>query len=262
MASVIIPDNIIPDEITPEMIEAIKAKLPETDGEPLDTPWHRDQINMLIDIVKQHYRGRTDFYAGGNMFIYFPKPQVKTWEYKGPDFFLVKGVDGTIQRRFWWVLDEHNRYPDLIIELLSPSTAKIDRTTKKAIYEQRFRTPEYYCYDPDAQRLEGWRLSGVGKYEAILPNEKGWMWSEQLQLWLGTWEGAYLRTPATWLRWFDSQKRVVPTEAEAAHQGAEAAHQRAEAESQRAEAEHQQVETLEAEVTRLQKLLADQGLSS
>ena len=28
-----------------------KADLPETDGEPLDSPWHRAAINLLIESI-------------------------------------------------------------------------------------------------------------------------------------------------------------------------------------------------------------------
>ena len=60
----------------------------------------------------------------------------------------------------------HRDYPDVIIELLSPTTAKEDRTTKKRIYEQTFHTSEYYLYDPDTQQLEGWRLGPRKRYKA------------------------------------------------------------------------------------------------
>jgi Uma2 family endonuclease len=57
--------------------------LPSEDGEPLETNWHRLQINLLVDIVKEHWRGRTDYFAGGNMFIYYSLEQARNHDYRG-----------------------------------------------------------------------------------------------------------------------------------------------------------------------------------
>ena len=40
--------------------------LPYDDGEPLESNWHRLQINLLGDMLHQHWPERTDFFAGGN----------------------------------------------------------------------------------------------------------------------------------------------------------------------------------------------------
>src|SRR5262249_22873764 len=132
------------------------VKLVESDGVPLESFWHQVQIILLADVVNLRYDDRQDFFAGGNMFIYFNVEQARNRDFRGPDFFFVKGVKRQLVRKWWAVWDEGGRYPDLIIELLSESTAQEDRTTKKAIYEKTFRTPEYYCFDPDRKRLEGW----------------------------------------------------------------------------------------------------------
>ncbi len=58
--------------------------------------------------------------------------------------------------------------PNVIIVLLSPSTELEDRTTKKTIYEKIFRTPEYFLYDPDMRRLEGFHFTN-GDYEPMEP---------------------------------------------------------------------------------------------
>ncbi len=259
-------------ELTEEMIEAVKAQLPETDGEPLETPWHRAEINLLIESVKCHRRGRTDYYAGGNMFIYYSRRQARTREYRGPDFFVVNNTDGTRVREVWWVFEEDGRFPDVIVELLSRSTAEEDRTTKKDLYEQRFRTAEYFCYDPYEQRLEGWRLVN-GRYQSIEPDAQGRLWSEQLGLWLAPWEGTYLDEQAVWLRFFDADGRLVAIRAEEErqraeeerrraeeeHQRAEEEHQRAEEERRRAEEERRRADALETEIARLKALLMEKG---
>jgi Uma2 family endonuclease len=208
---------------------------------------------LMIEVIRHHLRGRTDFFTGGNMFIYFSSRQARGEHFRGPDVFLVQGVDGSRPRDYWAVWDEDGRYPDLIIELLSHTTAQIDRTTKKDVYERSFRTPEYFCYEPQESRLEGWRLGADQRYSALVPNERGWLWSEQLGAWLGTWEGLFQGTArGVWLRLFDADGRLLPLYVEAERQRADAEHQRAEAERQRADA-------AVADLVRLRALLAEKG---
>ena len=54
-----------------------KVELIETDGEPLESDWHRLAIALLIEAIKQYHSGRTDFYAGGNMFIYYDEEEAR-----------------------------------------------------------------------------------------------------------------------------------------------------------------------------------------
>jgi Uma2 family endonuclease len=43
---------------------------------------------------------------------------------------------------------EEEKPPDVVIELLSESTAKYDKTDKKLIYQNQMRVSEYFWYDP------------------------------------------------------------------------------------------------------------------
>ena len=49
--------------------------------------------------------------------------------------------------------------PDLVVEVLSPSTAPVDRGPKFETYA-RFGVPEYWIVDPEARTLEIYRLAG------------------------------------------------------------------------------------------------------
>jgi Uma2 family endonuclease len=189
----------------------------------LETSWHRAAIALLIEVLTWLFRDRRDYFVGGNMFIYYSEEQARTRRYRGPDFFYVDGVDFNPDRPYWCVWREEGRYPDVIVELLSPSTAVEDRTTKKALYERTFHTHEYVCYDPSTGALEGWRLGARRRYRAIKPDKRGWLWLEGLQLWLGPWRGRYLDRDAVWLRFYDTEGRLVPTRAEAEAQRADAA---------------------------------------
>jgi hypothetical protein len=117
----------------------------------------------------------------------------------------------------------------VIAELVLRTTEQEDRTTKFTIYEQTLRTPEYFIYDPATQQLDGWRSIG-SSYAPLQPKEQGWLWSEELGLFLGTWVGDYRNISATWLRMYTADGVLVPTRAEAARQVAERERQRAEQE--------------------------------
>jgi Uma2 family endonuclease len=233
-------------------IELPNIELPTEDGQPLETNWHRAQINLLIDSLYAYWSDRNDYFVGGNMFIYYSFDQVRRWSYKGPDFFAVLGVDGNASRETWVVWQEQGRYPDVIVELLSASTATEDRTTKKALYEQTFRTPDYFLYDPDRQELQGYHLRDRS-YVELHANEQGRLWSSTLGMWLGTWQGKYLSREAVWLRFFDPEGKLVRT-------AAEAERQHTEAERQRADQAEEQLGQTQAEVERLRARLREAGI--
>jgi Uma2 family endonuclease len=216
------------------------------DGVPMDSDWHRIEICLLVELVGQQFATRNDFFAGGDMFIYFSEEQARNRDFRGPDFFFVWGASPMPLRPYWAIWKEGGRYPDVIVELLSPSTEEEDRTTKKDVYEKTFRTSEYYLYEPDEKKLEGWRLA-QGKYQPIAADEQGRLWSEQLQLWFGTWIGTYQRRSANWLRLFTNQGILVPT----AEESKAVAQQQAAAAQQQILEQRQRAEAAEAELARL-----------
>jgi Uma2 family endonuclease len=239
------------------------------DGEPLETHRHRKAMNVLIDSIEQAYQDREDFFVGGNMFIYFSGERVFNKDFRGPDFFVVLDIDGSYKRQGWVVWNENGRYPDVIVELMSDSTAKIDLTTKKDLYERTFRCSHYFVYHPfDATSLQGWALDENQRYQEIIPDQRGWLWCQRLELWLGVWTGSIQREAAPWLRFYDQDGNLIllPAElaeierqnaeierqnAEIERQNAEIERQRAEAESQRAEIERQRAERLAARLREL-----------
>ena len=227
------------------------------DGEPLETEWHTLQYPLLRKLIRvaMAEQGRTDFYTGGNMFVYYSLEQARAvseemtkrlpWRaFRGPDVFWVGGVDPNRERQAWISWEEGGRLPDVIIELLSPKTAKKDRTEKRDLYARVFRTAEYFLCDPkNALTIEGLRLADRF-YQPIPPDENGRLWSEQLGVSLGLWHGVEDGRKGDWVRLFHPDGTLVPTPEETA----EAEHQRAETERRRAEA-------AEAEIARLRALL-------
>ena len=253
-------------------LAVLTLDLPDSDGEPMENEREYFQVVLLYEALEQYWHGRQDFYTGGNMFVYYSpeqaheilaeeaEPTRPRRAFRGPDLFVVLDVDGSFWRQKWVVWDEGGRYPDVIFEFLSPSTRRIDQTTKKTLYEQTFKTREYYWYDPfDPREFQRWRLDSDNRYQAMTPDARGWIWSPALQLWIGRWEGTYRRDQTTWLRFYDPEDRLILTSreiAETALQQAEMTKQRAEIAEQRAEAERARAAAAEAELTRLQAELA------
>jgi len=227
----------------------VPTDLPFDDGVPMDSPRHRHQMNLLIDSLETRWAGRKDFYCGGDMFIHFSTERLKNRDFRGPDFFVVLETDHDRDRKYWAVWEENGRYPNVIVELTSPTTEDEDRTTKKAIYERTFSTREYFLYRPDSDVIEGFRLSG--RYKRILPDANGRFWCEELECWLGTWDGEFLGLSGTWLRFFEKNGDLICTGREAEAKRAEAEAKRAETEAKRATNEAKRAEAAEEEVKRL-----------
>lgn len=104
----------------------------------------------IYHTFKGHLKGRTcvPFGDGEKVFL-------SSTDHYVPDFMVVcdrskikpDGVHGS---------------PDLVAEVLSPGTAKNDRTHKKDVYE-RCGVPEYWIVDPAAKSIEAYLLSD-GRY--------------------------------------------------------------------------------------------------
>jgi Uma2 family endonuclease len=172
----------------------------------MESSLHYTQLALLVACLEWLWRDRNDYFIGANLTIYFSREQLKNRDFRGPDFFLVNQTEKK-PRRSWVVWEEGGQYPDLIIELLSPATAQVDRTLKKTLYQDRFRTPEYFWFSPETLEFSGYRLTGQ-HYVEISPNNEGLLWSEVLGLYLGVQDNT--------LRYFQSSGALVPTPEEAA----------------------------------------------
>ena len=186
-----------------------------SDEPPLETEFHLRQLLLLIASLDWLWQERDDYYACGNLTIYFSPKQIKSQDFRGPDFFVVLGTERRL-RKSWVVWAEDGKYPNVIVEILSDSTAKADRETKKQIYQDTFRTPEYFWFDPETLEFVGFVLM-AGKYEAMPPNKAGRLWSRQLDLYLGVHESK--------LRFFTTEGELVRTPEEAAKEAQQQAEQ-------------------------------------
>ena len=130
---------------------------------PAPDTWHQDWLNdinlFLSQFVKQRKLGRI-FIAPVDV-VLDPENTVQ------PDIvFIATANVGIIQRRAIFGT------PDLLIELVSPSSVRRDRYDKKELYA-RFGVKEYWIGDPANKALEILTLK-EGRYELhCCAEEKG-----------------------------------------------------------------------------------------
>jgi Uma2 family endonuclease len=272
----------IAEHIQASLQQLQQLKLPTGDGDRMESDWHVVSISLLDELVRNHLGTPHNYFCGGNMFLYYSIEQAKEIEeyveaesvkrkprFKGPDFFLVKDVDGTKPRESWVVWEEDGRYPDLVVEFISSSTRRKDVDKNVGFYAKVFRVPEYFWFDRRVGELVGYRLAGSG-YERIEPDARGWLWSEVLGAYLGVWVGEYRGRVWSWLRLWDGDGNLVLTreerEARERARAAEAEARAAEAEARAAEAEAQaqqeraERERLQAQLEQLLERLRQQGV--
>jgi IS605 OrfB family transposase len=175
------PSRITSYRTTVEILNPIRSTLLQSlptedellcdDGVPMETQRHKYQMDLLIDTLSPWLDQREDGYVRGNMFMYFSTAQVKNQDFKGLDVFVVLGVPK--RERKCWVVWEEEKAPDVVIELLSDSTAHQDKGEKKPIYQDKLRVPEYFWYgsfDPD-----DWArfFLNDGHYESLPSGDRG-----------------------------------------------------------------------------------------
>lgn len=126
--------SLTAQELEAQMLDATQLWSHEPE---MESSLHWAQLALLVIYLEWLWRDRQDFFVGANLRIYFSRQQLQnrdlspseTLRKRGPDFFLVKDTEKRPRRS--WVVCEEGTYPNLIIELLSNSTAATDRGLKK-----------------------------------------------------------------------------------------------------------------------------------
>lgn len=96
---------------------------------PLESELHLRQILLLLNSLEWLWQNRDDFYAIGNLTIYYSQRQKNPKNFAAR-FFVVLGTERK-PRNSWVVWEEDGKYPNVIIEMLSKTTANTDRGEKK-----------------------------------------------------------------------------------------------------------------------------------
>lgn len=200
-----------------------------SDEPPLETDFHRLQMTLLIQSLEWVWQERNNFYVSGNITVYYSPQQRKSEFFRGPDFFVVLDTERKL-RKSWVVWEENGKYPNVVIEILSSATADTDKGLKKEIYQDIWRTPNYFWFHPIALEFKGFELIR-GCYEELQRNANGWLWCQQLKLYLGIHESQ--------LRLFTADGQLIQTPEEVAKK-----------EQQRRQEAEQQMLEIEAVLTR------------
>ena len=186
---------------------------PESDGEPMaETPKHQQVMIDCMDIMRNHFRGLTDVYIGGNMMLYYEEGNPR--KSISPDVFMVRGVSKQELRTYkTW---EQQPTLDFVLEVASPSTYTRDFNEKMEIYAKILKVKAYCIYDPYHEidpYFVGFRLVGEN-YEQI-PFVDDRLPFEVLGLEFGERDGAlrlYNPVTAEWL--YPARERLDRAETE------------------------------------------------
>jgi Uma2 family endonuclease len=221
-----------------DYIDADGIEYITSDGEPMaETIEHRDLMMYFIQALQVFFINQEKVHVSGNDFIHYQRGDGN--KYVSPDCYVVFGVGKEIRECFK-VWEEDGHFPDVIFEFTSRKTRRQDYNEKKTLYEQTFKTAEYFIFDPTGKRrkvrMEGFRLVN-GKYEEI-PMQDGKMVSEQL--------GLHLVPQDRFLRLYDPIKQeFLPTHEEAMQQAVE--------ERRRAEVAEAELARVRAEIEALRR---------
>lgn len=238
--------------VTPELTAIEEEWLyPSSDGEPLaETGFHLRALFILFQLLQDWLKRQRKTFIACDMFWYWERGNKK--KCRAPDLMVIKGV-GRRQRRCYLAWQHEGTPPCFIVELVSKDTWNEDSVVKLDLYA-RLGVKEYFLFDVDARhiptRLLGYRLDARGRYQAIEPDHRGRLYSEELQI--------LLKADKKILRLLDPQtgrRLLLPDER------AERERQRAELQRQRAQRADQRAQQADQRADRLAQRLRELGLN-
>lgn len=138
---------------------------PDSDGQPLaENTLQYQWIVMIQGNLDLLFRHQPDVFVAGDNLIYPVEghPEIRM----APDIYVAfgrpKGHRGSY--RVW---EEAGIFPQVVFEILSPGNRAREMQLKLEFYE-RHGAEEYYVYDPDHNRLVGYRR--VGDRLVVIPD--------------------------------------------------------------------------------------------
>ncbi len=144
---------------------------PESDGKPMaDNTKQFRWIVVIEQNLEWWFANDADVFVAGDL-LWYPvegNNRLST----APDAMVVfgrpKGDRGSYQQ---W--KENNLPPQVVFEILSPGNTPREMERKLLFYHS-YGVEEYYVYDPDRIRLEGWSRSEDGLLDRI-ESMSGWI---------------------------------------------------------------------------------------
>ena len=129
-----------------------EIEYPASDGESMaETPVHRKIMSDLIFMLVVHFEGDPRAYVSG--------VEGNADRSVSPDVFVTLGIPKRPERLTYklWV---EGKGPDVVIEVTSSSTARIDQRRKFDLYRDVLKVREYFMFDPREKTLAGVSLCG------------------------------------------------------------------------------------------------------
>jgi Uma2 family endonuclease len=130
---------------------------PDSDGKPIAD--NTLQFHWIVTVkwwIDALFHHDPDVFVAGDL-LWYPvegKPKIRT----APDVLVAfgrpKGERGSYKQ---W--EEGGIAPQVVFEILSPGN-RLDELFRKFRFYQWYGVEEYYVYDPDRGRLEGWLRAG------------------------------------------------------------------------------------------------------
>ncbi len=133
---------------------------PERPDELPDAMYQFPKLTHTMDILLWRYEDRPDVLVSGDNAIYYEPGNPRV--HRSPDGFIAFGVDrNAIWQENGYKVWEAGKPPDWVLEIASPSTARVDLGVKREIYA-RIGIGEYWRYDASGGDYYGEPL--VGEY--------------------------------------------------------------------------------------------------
>ncbi|MEE3716628.1 Uma2 family endonuclease [Tumidithrix elongata RA019] len=206
-------------------------ELPDSDETPVDNELQNDIPNLLLNLLREIWAERSDWFWGVDMCVYYEPNFDKSEESKAvvPDGFLALGVPRYSGEggRLSYVVWEEKVLPVLVLEVISKQyNGEYDRKLEEY---QNLGILYYVIYNPlsgrrglykNHQSLEVYKLVD-GKYElmpsiSLLPEGGEMVWLPKVELGIGCALGDIDGWEREWLYWYDRQGNRYPTARERA----------------------------------------------
>ena len=123
-----------------------------------DAMYQFPKMTHTMDILLWRYEDREDILASGDNAIYYEQGNPRV--HRSPDGFIAFGVDrDAILRENGYKVWEVGKPPDWVLEIASPSTARVDLGIKREIYAS-IGIGEYWRFDASGGQYYGEPLVG------------------------------------------------------------------------------------------------------
>lgn len=207
-------------EVLPTMYDLPSESLEEPG---LPDEFHVFQPQLLRETFIPPNYPEDQVFIASDLNLYYD-PNHTLW-FKRPDWFAVLGIPRLYQQtelRLSYVVWQEGVDPNVVVELLSPTTEKEDLgktlretnqpPTKWEVYEKILRVPYYIIFDRYTNHLRVFQ-NLAGRYQELtITNSR--IWLPELELGIGLWQGTYQGVPRLWLRWYDATGNWIPTPVE------------------------------------------------